>query len=428
MGCSEMRARDSRAALCERAPRLLRLTALLVSGGLAASAAWGQAKHDPAEEVRAARMRAHETEMQSDQQEHPTLRVGAAAPDFSLPGIDGKNHSLADYRSSPILAIVFISNHCPASQLYEGRIKTLVKDYEKKGVFVVAIAPNGPAAVGPAALNYTDVDDSFMAMKVRAVYRKFNFPYLYDGDTQSVSKLYGPKVTPHIFIFDQHRILRYEGRLDDRMQEEKVKVQDARNALDAMLMRRPVPVAHTAVFGCSTKWNEHADSAAAEMAQWNAGDATVEMASLDQLHQLRSNPTGRTLMVNFWATWCAPCQIEYPALLETYLWYRSRDFDFVSVSMNAPAEKAAVERFLKKTHSGIRNLLVNTDDVYATMAAFDPKWDSGLPFTIVIAPDGKTIYRRQGEVDILALRRAILGNLPDAGFFAGNAQYWKQSP
>jgi thiol-disulfide isomerase/thioredoxin len=265
-------------------------------------------------------------------------------------------------------------------------------------------------------------------MKVRAAYRHFNFPYLYDGDTQSVSKQYGPKVTPHIFIFDEHRKLRYEGRIDDRMQQEKVKVQDARNALNALLAHQPVLIDHTAVFGCSTKWNEHQASAQSELTEWNSQNVTVEMASLEALHQLRTNPTGKTLMVNFWATWCAPCQIEYPMLLETYLWYRSRDFEFVSVAMNSPTEKASVEKFLKKTHSGVRNLLVDTDDVYATMAAFDPAWDSGLPFTIVISPEGKTIYRHQGEVDVLALRRAILGNLPDAGFFAGNADYWRRAP
>ena len=402
----------------------LDVLALAAFGVLSVSYARGQ-NHDPAEEVRASHVRAHEAEMQADQQEHPTLKIGMSAPAFSLAGIDGKTHALGDYASARILVIVFISNHCPASQLYEGRIKALVSDYASRGVQVVAIAPNGPAAIGPAALNYTDVDDSFEAMKIRSAHRHFNFPYLYDGDTQAVAARFGPKVTPHVFIFDEQRKLRYEGRIDDRMQPDKIHMQDARNALNALLEHQPVPVDHTAVFGCSTKWNEHQASAQSELAEWNALPVTLEEESLEQLHSLRANPTGKTLMVNFWATWCAPCQLEYPKLLETYLWYRSRDFDFVSVSMNTPAEKAAVMRFLQKTHSAIGNLLVSTDDVYATMAAFDPTWDSGLPFTIVISPEGKTIYRHQGEVDVLALRRAILGNLPDAGFFAGNAKYWQ---
>jgi thiol-disulfide isomerase/thioredoxin len=333
---------------------------------------------------------------------------------------------LGEYRASPILAIVFISNHCPASQLYEGRINSIARDYKTKGVQVVAIAPNGPAAVGPGALNYTDVDDSLDSMKVRASYRQFNFPYLYDGDTQAVAAKYGPKVTPHIFIFDAQRKLQYEGRIDDRLQESKVKVSDARNALDAMLAHKAVSVQHTPVFGCSTKWNEHSESAQEEIKEWNAKAVTVEPISPAGLRELRKNPTGKTLMINFWATWCAPCQMEYPALLQTYLWYRSRDFEFVSVAMNAPAEKPSVMRFLSKAHSGIRNLMLDSDDVYAAMAAFDPAWESGVPFTIVLAPDGKVLFRHQGEVDKLALRRTILGHLPDAGLFAGNAEYWNK--
>jgi peroxiredoxin len=108
---------------------------------------------------------------------------------------------------------------------------------------------------------------------------------------------------------------------------------------------------------------------------------------------------GKIVLVNFWATWCAPCQTEYPQLLESYLWYRSRDLEFVSVSVDAPGEKAKVERFLNKTHSAITNLQVDTDDVYAVMKAFDPSWESGVPFTMLIAPGGQVIYSHQGEVD-----------------------------
>src|SRR5580698_5689511 len=112
------------------------------------------------ERVDPERLAAYEAQMRRDQSEHPTLAIGADAPDFSLMGTDDKTHALADYRASPILAVVFISNPCPASQLYEGRIRAIVADYAAKGVAVVAIAPNGPQSVEPSALNYSDVDDS----------------------------------------------------------------------------------------------------------------------------------------------------------------------------------------------------------------------------------------------------------------------------
>ena len=83
--------------------------------------------------------------------------------------------------------------------------------------------------------------DSLDDMKIRAEYRHLDYPYLYDGDKQAAAMKYGPIATPHIFIFDRDRKLRYEGRIDDNLQESLVKSQDARNAIDALLAGRPYP-------------------------------------------------------------------------------------------------------------------------------------------------------------------------------------------
>src|SRR5581483_2244391 len=167
---------------------------------------------------------------------HQTLAIGSRAPDFSLPGIDGKMHKLSDYSSSKVLVIVFTCNHCPTAQLYENRIKKLDADYQGKGVALVAIQPNAPDAIRVSdELLYTDVTDDLEGMKIRAQYGNFSFPYLYDGDTQTVVEAYGPKATPHVFIFDDKRILRYEGRVDNNQREALVKIQDTRNAIDALL-------------------------------------------------------------------------------------------------------------------------------------------------------------------------------------------------
>ncbi|MEJ2005858.1 MAG: redoxin domain-containing protein [Cyclobacteriaceae bacterium] len=148
------------------------------------------------------------------EQEIETLEIGADAPYFNLPGVDGKYHSIDDYDDASVLAVLFTCNHCPTAQAYEDRIKRLVEDYSDKSVQVVAISPNSPIGLMYNELGYTDLGDTFEDMQIRAEDKNFNFPYLYDGDTHEFSMAYGPIATPHAFIFDDERKLRYVGRLD----------------------------------------------------------------------------------------------------------------------------------------------------------------------------------------------------------------------
>jgi thiol-disulfide isomerase/thioredoxin len=354
---------------------------------------------------------------------HSTLAIGSPAPDFSLPGTDGKTHKLSDFEKSKVLVIVFTCNHCPTAQLYEPRINELAVAYRDKGVALVAIEPNNANAIRLDELGYTDVNDGLEEMKIRAAYRHFNFPYLYDGETQSVSLAYGPKATPHVFIFDQQRKLQYEGHVDDNQRPALVKSQDARNAIDALLAGKPVPVQHTGVFGCSTKWMSKEAGRLEEAKRIVAEPVKVELATGEDLKKLRSNPTGKVLLVNFWATWCGPCVHELPDLETTYRMYRQRDFEMVTVSANMPDEQAGVLKRLQQLHASSRNLLFGSTDMGAMQAAFNPKWEAGLPYTVVISPQGKLLYEEQGEADILKLRRVILANLPDPDYI-GHRAYW----
>lgn len=354
----------------------------------------------------------------------PTLTIGASAPNFCLPGIDDKTHCLKDYSDSKVLIIAFTCNHCPTAQLYESRIKQLAADYKDKGVTLIGIEPNSPKAVRLDEMGYTDIGDSFDDMKIRAAHRQFNFPYLYDGETQSVSRAYGPTATPHLFIFDAARKLRYEGRVDNNPREPLVTKRDARNALDAILAGKPVPAPKTPSVGCSTKWLSKEEGAKEELAEIESQPVDVKLVSAEELKTLHKNPTGKLLLVNFWATWCSPCVEEFLKLQTMHRMYGRRAFELVTVSINYPDEKAGVLNALKKQHATTRNLVLGSTDIYALMEAFDPDWNAAVPYTMLIRPDGTVAYKRQGPINPLEVRRLIIANLADDDYI-GHQAYWK---
>ncbi len=358
----------------------------------------------------------------------PTLRklaIGDRAPDFSLPGIDGRTHRLKDFDGPDVLMVLFTSNHCPTSHGIENRLKALRNDLRNRSFTLVAINPNHPDGLSIDELGYGEYTDSFEDMTPYAKKNGWDFPYLYDGETQQIARAYGCLATPHVFIFDKERRLRYAGRFDDSryLDDSTVKHPDARNAIEALLAGRPVPVELTNPHGCSTKWREkRAKHQAMELA-WTKIPVVLETTDVKGVAALRANPTDNYRLFNVWATWCAPCVDEFPDIVAISRQYDMRNFEVITLSLDEEKHADRAQAFLQRQGAGLtkrsqvsvdkegrktNHYLVKDTPQDALAAALDPEWPGPVPHTVLVAPGGRILWRHNGMIDPAAARVAIV--------------------
>ncbi|MFA9390715.1 MAG: redoxin domain-containing protein [Prolixibacteraceae bacterium] len=345
-----------------------------------------------------------------EHQDVNTLEIGKKAPYFKLPDMNGKFISIDDFKSAKLLVIVFTCNHCPTAQAYEDRLIEFTSNYKNKGVQVVAIMPNSSAGLLLEECGYSDLDDSFGNMALRARDKGFNFPYLYDGDDQAVSIQYGPSTTPHVFVFDKNRRLQYVGRIDGVEKPGTANSEDLRLAVDELLEEKPVSHPVTKAFGCSTKWSWKSEWALKMNKDWN--EKAVELSRVDDqaLKTLLTNNSEKLLMVNVWATWCAPCVMELPELINLQRMYGARSFEFITLSADQPSKYDDALKLLQTKHSALRNFIYTNEDRYQMIELIDPDWNGSLPYSMLIEPGGKVIYRNAGVVDLHELKKVIVNH------------------
>jgi peroxiredoxin len=177
--------------------------------------------------------------------EAPDLALGQDAPDFScVPGVDGRRYSLSSFDDADLVVLVFLGNGCPTAKSCEERLVDLQAAYGPRGVRLVAVNANS---------SYLSPPDTLAAMARRAEQRDFSFPYLKD-EGGVLARACGATRTPEAFVFDRTRAMRYRGRVFDARDPARVRRRDLQEALDDLLVGRPVRVPETEAFGCSIVW------------------------------------------------------------------------------------------------------------------------------------------------------------------------------
>ena len=342
----------------------------------------------------------------SDAKDVERLEIGSPCPQLGIPGVDDKDHDLSEYADAEILVVVFTCNHCPTAQAYEQRIIRLEADYRSKGVRLIAISPNDPQAVRLDELGYTDVGDTLEDMKYHAKRVGFRFPYLFDGETQRVSTAFGVLATPHVFIFDRKRKLRYNGRIDDD-EIKPPKSHDARNAIDELLAGKPVSVETTRVFGCSTKWADKRESAKKSLAKWDAEPVELKEIKAEPLKDVIANRTEKYRLVNLWSITCVPCMAEQPKFVTINRMYRKRHFELITIVTDHADRSELALKALQRNKVSCRNLVFADGDRDELAEIVDSKWQGPLPYTILIAPGGKIVKRWSDEIDAQEVKTTL---------------------
>ncbi len=297
--------------------------------------------------------------------DHPApLAIGAPAPDFSLPGIDGKTYSLASFKERKALVVIFTAVHCPTAEVYEGRIKKLVADYSAEGRRV----RGDPAEQRQGAAARRD-----------GLHRPRRLDRGHEGARRA------PRVQLPVPLRRRDAGGRHEVRAGrdaarlrlrpgahaalpgpHRQQPARGVRQgpDTRNALDAVLVgrrgrrsrrRRPSAARSSGSTSPSCTTPSRTRSRRSRCRSRRSTPPRLEGAAQER-------HAARRCLVNFWATWCAPCTAEFPDLQNTWRMYRKRPFELVTVSINYPDEEAAVRKFLEAQHATTRNLLSATMD------------------------------------------------------------------
>jgi thiol-disulfide isomerase/thioredoxin len=174
---------------------------------------------------------------------------------------------------------------------------------------------------------------------------------------------------------------------------------------------KPVPVATTRVFGCSTKWIDKQADALKSLAKWDAEPVGLEPIDLAGVAKLAKNESKKLLLVNLWATWCGPCVAELPELVTMNRMYRGRNFQLVTISLDDLAKREDASRVLKENHVASANFILKADDRDKFAEALDQEWPGPVPYTLLITPGGKIVYRKVGAIDPLEVKRAIVAYL-----------------
>ena len=313
------------------------------------------------------------------------LTPGQAAPDFALKDIKGNQHSLQAYRGK-VVVVGFVGVKCPIANAYITRMNAIAEEYKSRDVVMLGINSN-----------FTEpVKD----IKAHIQKSKIGFPVLKD-EKNIIANAYGAFVTPEVYVIDKEGTLRYHGRVDNASDAARVERHDLRVALDEMLSGNQVSKPELKAFGCQIKRTGEAASFVSTPVKTPIKmDGSVALLKPADFKRIKDEAKDKVLVINFWATWCAPCVAEFPEFVKLDAEYRSKGVKIISISTDEKSDlNGAVIPFLKKQKAEFPSYLSDADDPQELIDVVDKNWSGALPATFVFDKAGKLILAKYGIID-----------------------------
>src|SRR5262245_24274144 len=325
---------------------------------------------------------------QSDKNAISAAAIGKTVPDFTLKDLNGQSYSLKNFRGR-ITVVAFISTQCPISNGYNERMRSIAEDYNKEKVAFLGINSN--------------FNESPAEIKAHAGKNNLTFPILKD-EGNKVADTFGALRTPEIVVIDTEGALRYHGRIDNSRDLRRVNRQDLREALNELLAGKTPTLSEGKAFGCPIKrlQNKKAENQAKNF------EPKIGRIKPVDYNKFKDAEKGKVLVVNFWATYCGPCVVEFPEFVMIDQKYREKGVKIVAISADEIADiKPKVIPFIKEKKARFDVLVQETDDPQEMIDVVDKDWQGVLPATFVYDKQGNKILTRYGIIDREQLVGAI---------------------
>ena len=329
-------------------------------------------------------------------------------PPFQLPGVDGLIYNSTDFRKSELLVIVFLSNHCPTSQIFQHRIIRLAKEYQNKGLAVVAISPNDPEAILPDELSSSALGDTLPEMALRARELQYPFPYLYDGKTQEVATAYGVRVTPHAFLFDKKRKLRYSGRIGDHKNPDREDREELRIAINSLNHGIEPAVVRGLVFGNSIKWIKDRIIAEKTRERFARESVYLKKANIRTLKFVRRNDSKLPKLIYVWSNQDKNNRQELLQLAAIHKIYRKRGLKLVTICVDGNDFTDVAKKLLIETQSSGTNYICSGTEISPVVELRAEEGIETTPFLGLLTSEAKIFYRSTKGLEPLTIKQHII--------------------